>query len=251
MRGRRVRVHRQPRVRAARIAAFATGPRSPGSPTSTSSATSAWAACTSSAPATSPPAASSTRRCSPSAGSTGSPGRMSSKVEPDRVLTRRWTAPSASRASISRCCCRRSRASDSGRSTARAPTSPTALFLPNGFMRVDADYTPKPYEQWKAGDWPRTYQSPDYLNVFAAGIAFAPPHAISRPAQEPERHRDRAGAPAHRHALGDDRQGRRPQHRRHDRRRDGRRRTPPRWRRWAPPASPPPAPTRSPAPPRR
>ena len=51
------------------------------------------------------------------------------------------------------------------------------LFLPNEFMRVDADYTPKPYEQWKADDWPRTYQSPDYTNVFAAGIAFAPPHA--------------------------------------------------------------------------
>ena len=56
------------------------------------------------------------------------------------------------------------------------------LFLPNEFMRVDADYTPKPYEQWKARDWPRTYQSPAYRNLFAAGIAFAPPHAISSPA---------------------------------------------------------------------
>ncbi|MBP6716084.1 MAG: FAD-dependent oxidoreductase [Acidobacteria bacterium] len=55
------------------------------------------------------------------------------------------------------------------------------LFMPNGFMRVDADYTPKPYEQWSARDWPRTYQSPAYANIFAAGIAFAPPHAISRP----------------------------------------------------------------------
>ena len=27
------------------------------------------------------------------------------------------------------------------------------LFLPNQFMRVDADYTPKPFEHWKAGDW--------------------------------------------------------------------------------------------------
>ena len=59
------------------------------------------------------------------------------------------------------------------------------MFLPNEFMRVDADYTPKPHEQWKAGDWPRTYQSPDYSNVFAAGIAFAPPHAISIPHKSP------------------------------------------------------------------
>jgi sulfide:quinone oxidoreductase len=55
------------------------------------------------------------------------------------------------------------------------------LFLPSGFMRVDADYSARPYEEWKAADWPRTYQSPDYPNLFAAGIAFAPPHAISRP----------------------------------------------------------------------
>lgn len=59
------------------------------------------------------------------------------------------------------------------------------LFLPNGFMRVDADYTAKPYEEWRAADWPRTYQSPAYRNVFAAGIAFAPPHAISRPRKSP------------------------------------------------------------------
>lgn len=55
------------------------------------------------------------------------------------------------------------------------------VFAPNGFMRVDADYTKKPYEEWRAADWPRTYQSPAYSNLFAAGIAFAPPHPISRP----------------------------------------------------------------------
>ncbi|MHB1569789.1 MAG: NAD(P)/FAD-dependent oxidoreductase [Solirubrobacteraceae bacterium] len=59
------------------------------------------------------------------------------------------------------------------------------LFAPSGFMRVDADYTAKPYEQWRAEDWPRTYQSPAYPNLFAAGIAFAPPHAISVPHQSP------------------------------------------------------------------
>ncbi|MFO0696726.1 MAG: FAD-dependent oxidoreductase [Polyangiales bacterium] len=55
------------------------------------------------------------------------------------------------------------------------------LFAPSGFMKVDADYTAKPYEEWRPEDWPSTYQSPRYANVFAAGIAFAPPHAISRP----------------------------------------------------------------------
>ena len=59
------------------------------------------------------------------------------------------------------------------------------LFAPNGFMKVDADYTQKPYEQWKAADWPRTYQSVAYPNIFAAGIAFAPPHPISRPHLSP------------------------------------------------------------------
>ena len=55
------------------------------------------------------------------------------------------------------------------------------LFAPNGMMKVDADYTPKPYEEWKASDWPKTYQNPNWKNIFAAGIAFAPPHIISRP----------------------------------------------------------------------
>jgi sulfide:quinone oxidoreductase len=54
------------------------------------------------------------------------------------------------------------------------------LFAPNGFMRVDADYTPRPYAEWSAKDWPRTYQTPSYRNIFAVGIAFAPPHPISK-----------------------------------------------------------------------
>ncbi len=55
------------------------------------------------------------------------------------------------------------------------------IFAPSGFMKVDADYTKKPYEAYRASDWPRVYQSPAYDNLFAAGIAFAPPHPISRP----------------------------------------------------------------------
>jgi sulfide:quinone oxidoreductase len=50
-----------------------------------------------------------------------------------------------------------------------------------GFMIVDADYTPKPYEDWRVQDWPETYQNPSYPNIFAPGIAFAPPHPISKP----------------------------------------------------------------------
>ena len=54
------------------------------------------------------------------------------------------------------------------------------IFAPSGFMKVDADYAKKPYAEWKARDWPRHYQSPAYPNLFAAGIAFAPPHPISQ-----------------------------------------------------------------------
>lgn len=59
------------------------------------------------------------------------------------------------------------------------------LFAPSGFMKVDADYTPKPYEQWRAEDWPETYRAVGYDTVFAVGIAFAPPHQISRPRTNP------------------------------------------------------------------
>ena len=59
------------------------------------------------------------------------------------------------------------------------------VFAPNGFMKVDADYTPRPYAQWSAKDWPHTYQNPSFSNMFAVGIAFAPPHMISKPMQSP------------------------------------------------------------------
>ncbi len=59
------------------------------------------------------------------------------------------------------------------------------VFAPNGFMKVDADYSGKPYEEWLPSDWPRTLQNRDYKNMFAAGIAFAPPHFISKPMKSP------------------------------------------------------------------
>ena len=61
----------------------------------------------------------------------------------------------------------------------------TQLFAPNGFMKVDAKYDAGAYENWKASDWPSTYQNPDFENIFACGIAFAPPHAISKPMSSP------------------------------------------------------------------
>lgn len=57
----------------------------------------------------------------------------------------------------------------------------SVVFAPNGFMKVDANYNAGSYENWKASDWPRTYQNPTYKNMFACGIAFAPPHPISKP----------------------------------------------------------------------
>ncbi len=59
------------------------------------------------------------------------------------------------------------------------------VFAPNGFMKVDANYNAGAYENWKASDWPRTYQNPTYSNMFACGIAFAPPHIISKPMSSP------------------------------------------------------------------
>lgn len=72
------------------------------------------------------------------------------------------------------------------------------LFMPNQFMKVDADYGAKPYEDWKAADLPSTYQSPKYPNLFAVGIAFAPPiscRARARPRTAPSS-RPRRLAPA-------------------------------------------------------
>ena len=57
----------------------------------------------------------------------------------------------------------------------------STIFAPNGFMKVDADYTPKSFEEWSIRDWPQTYQNPTYSNMYATGIAFAPPHSISKP----------------------------------------------------------------------
>ena len=59
------------------------------------------------------------------------------------------------------------------------------VFAPNGFMKVDADYSGKAFEDWSINDWPQTYQNPTYSNMYATGIAFAPPHSISKPMTSP------------------------------------------------------------------
>jgi len=52
-------------------------------------------------------------------------------------------------------------------------------------MKVDADYTPRAPAEWKAADWPKTYRCAAYDNIWAPGIAFAPPHQISTPRKSP------------------------------------------------------------------
>lgn len=59
------------------------------------------------------------------------------------------------------------------------------VFAPSGFMKVDADYSGKAFEDWSVEDWPSVYQNPVYRNLFATGIAFAPPHQISKPMKSP------------------------------------------------------------------
>ena len=55
-----------------------------------------------------------------------------------------------------------------------------------GFVLVDAVYG-KSYDELIEHPeyWPSTYQSPTYPNIYAAGIAFAPPGPISRPKTTP------------------------------------------------------------------
>ncbi|WP_297005114.1 NAD(P)/FAD-dependent oxidoreductase [uncultured Corynebacterium sp.] len=61
----------------------------------------------------------------------------------------------------------------------------STMFSPNAMMYVDADYSGKDHDSWKASDWPRTYRSAAYDNIWAPGIAFAPPHPISEPHVSP------------------------------------------------------------------
>lgn len=59
------------------------------------------------------------------------------------------------------------------------------IYNPGGFMKVDGDYNPKDVSSWRPEDWPKTYTNNLYKNIFAVGIAFAPPHQISIPRKNP------------------------------------------------------------------
>lgn len=58
------------------------------------------------------------------------------------------------------------------------------LANPAGFIKVDANYG-KAYDDLDGPDWPSTYQNPVYTNLYAVGIAFAPPGPLSRPSASP------------------------------------------------------------------
>ena len=60
------------------------------------------------------------------------------------------------------------------------------VLAPNGMVKVDATYG-LPYEELVRNPdaWPEHYQNPRYPEIFAAGIAFAPPGPISQPHSNP------------------------------------------------------------------
>jgi len=48
-------------------------------------------------------------------------------------------------------------------------------------MKVDADYTAKPYEEWKASDWPRNHIRTQIMVISSQlELRFGPPHLISK-----------------------------------------------------------------------
>ena len=60
------------------------------------------------------------------------------------------------------------------------------VLAPNGLVKVDAAYG-LPYDELaqRPDAWPRVYQNPAHPEIFAAGIAFAPPGPISVPHTTP------------------------------------------------------------------
>ena len=111
--------------------------------------------------ATSRRARSSRNPCSPSAASTGSPGPMSS----GSILACAHSKRSTGKREVAFDFAMLLPPFTGVGLTAFGRTGEditSQLFRPNGFMKVDADYEAKPYEQWCATDWPRTYQIPAY-----------------------------------------------------------------------------------------
>ena len=63
------------------------------------------------------------------------------------------------------------------------------LFAPSGFMKVDADYIAKPYEDWRGADWPKTYQSVGLRQRLRRRHRLRPAAPDLPPTQEHQRHR--------------------------------------------------------------
>jgi len=70
------------------------------------------------------------------------------------------------------------------------------VLAPNGLVKVDARYG-LPYEELirTPEAWPERYQNPRYPEIFAAGIAFAPPGPVSEPHVNPNGMSITAAAP--------------------------------------------------------
>ena len=88
------------------------------------------------------------------------------------------------------------------------------LFRPNGFMTVDAEYAPRPYDAWRAADWPRLPIAGLPQPVRRRDRVRAPARHFS-PVSGTVRSPRRSCTSSHRHALGHDRQSGRAQCRRH------------------------------------
>lgn len=70
------------------------------------------------------------------------------------------------------------------------------LLTPGNFIRVDGVYGLEYNSlQYTPEAWPATYQNPEYRNIFAAGVAFAPPGPISVPCTTPNGTRMGASPP--------------------------------------------------------
>ncbi len=115
--------------------------------------------------------------------------------------------------STSRCCCRRSVARTS------RPSTPTATDITDKRVRPQRLHEGRRRLHPEAvrrvagrADWPSTYQTPAYPNVFGVGIAFAPPHQISQPRTSANGTLIAPAPPTHRDAVR--RHGRRPSPRR-------------------------------------
>ena len=158
------------------------------------------------------------RRCSASVGSRRSSVPTWSGSRRASSTTRPSTASTTRSRSTSRCCCRRSAESrcaaydrDGSDITSRAVRSER---FHEGRWRTTR---PSPTRSGlRPATGRETYQAPGFDNIFAVGIAFAPPHQISRPRKSRNGTVISAVSTPHRDAVRGDGQDGRAHHRRPD-----------------------------------